>query len=646
MRRLSKIALSLVLILTMLTSCKNNEYISTKEWLVQLALNTGLSDNHEMALTSLHNWGINFDDIELEEDITYFNLCYILEQWVVEDVHYETFNLSASDIIQDLLQDIDSTMSKEKVIIEEANRIITLFVFYINNLVESETFNFEIDNEIPYKEVTPYFFNEDKRLAQFHIEDDVNEGDVVYFESNERIHLYQVNKIEDGIASLNDCDLSYFESLDINSALQVDFSNAEITLGSEEESTANSCTKYMFLSKTNEFNIQDFTVRYDFTVSSLSFYVFKKTALDANLFIELNINNLTPYFKWKSNGLSIEEAFFKIQFDSIISTGVKKGNYRLINFDFSKINHDDLLTSLKDSWTTTRSTIDTVIPLAKIKIPVVNVPSLFIVLDLSIRVFVNGTMEIMFTTTNENGFEIRNNQLRLISDMDSDINFNIHASTGINSRIKVAANAFNQDLLDLALNVGINAKVASTLYFLDEQSTSTSEEIPYDLVEELLIHEDDIDVCSELNAYWNVDLVLNSSRSLAGKLGISKTFSLLNEYNGSLFDEAKYIENWQLKDSCSINLNHPQVQPIVLTEDRIILENYSMLLEVEEGQYIKIRGIPRNSTLKEVNFKSDNPEIATVSDKGYVTALQEGVTRIHISVDEEEVLCNILVKEK
>ena len=396
-----------------------------------------------------------------------------------------------------------------------------------------------------------------------------------------------------------------------------------------------------------EYTFGNFTIRVNYTTSSFRLYVFTETSLGANFFLDLSFDQIQPDFGYQGTLHQIDRAWLKVKVDSNVATGLKKGSYQQLYLNPAKNDSKDWLKMLQTAWTTQRATVDTLIPLGELRIPISGFPQVQIILQIQLRLYLNGTVELLYALENEFGFEIKNNQCRLIHENSQDLDFLIQATSGITSKLLVGAELFQQRLLDAALEAGIRAQVKSTLHLTESQETIEEEQIPYDVLE-TLNDQEGLLLCADLRAHWLLGIQLNSSRSWAGRLGLGKEITLLDERNGTLFQGAfRHIENMQFVDHCTRTGSVRPVPTILVTMDRIILESYSYLVTCKETIFIKVRGLPKEMKRDDLCFFSENPQIATVDDQGRVTGVRAGITKITISdrSGRYTVQCSVLVRE-
>lgn len=671
LQRSSSWLLCLLLIISSLCGCHPTRAMDSERWLVELVERSGLLESSEdgnQAKQALREWGIQEESLALEGSLKKEEAALILADWLQQ----ESINTpwikdlkkcqhpKAVEVMVGLgLMKLDqqgrfnpNQYLKE----EEALLLIDQFILLINQAPQ-EKFEIEFKPECRLFEQAPYAYDSINQQAYIDPEWQAAVDDILFWQDEAGWHVEQIAAIEEGIAHLKSVKLAKIEQLEIAEQLEVDWTKAEFVpaesmspsiFQQKEEGQLNLVQLSASSDFKKEFKIQDFTVRINYTASSFSVYAFKKTALDANFFVQLDIKNLKPAFKFKGSINKIEQAYFKVAMDTVVASGLKKGNYQRLSLDPNKIDPVDLLKSINTAWTSSRAQIDTVIPLGEIRLPIEGIPSLIVLLQVQLRLYANGRIELLYTMNSEVGMEIRNNRMRFLQEHQKDLDFIIQATCGIASKVLVGIEFLQQRLLDASFSAGISGVVKSTLHFPENNQAQQIEDIPYDILDEL-IPKQGFTVCADLSAFWDVQLLLNSSKSLAGRLGLSKTLTLLNQSNGAIFDGAvQHIENMQFVARCTRkNRSNTPLPTIQANTDRILLASYAYAIKQQESTYLKIRGLPEGITLSELIFVSNDPSIATVDAQGLVSGVAIGSTTITIkTVDQAyEVQCSILVKK-
>ena len=531
------------------------------------------------------------------------------------------------------------------------------FILQLNAQILPEGTDFNFNEEIEIIEAIPFHFDSNQLLAEFSPDLNLQVDDFVKWNDGSILHFYQIKEVNDTGVVLDFLDPNLIDDFYFSTMQDFDLGNAKIEFSDELTPVGLTWNedhdqKLMRLSSgtnsNSEFKFHDFTIRFSYTQNSFHVYAFKKTSLDANYFAQLDLKNIKPSFSWKGSLTNIEFAQLKLNYDAIIQTGLKKGSYQLLYVDSAKLDPARALETIADAWTSKRADIDTVIPIAKISLPIAGIPACTLDLQLQMRLYISGKIEFLFSMNNEHGIEIRNNKLRILNSSQKDIDFIIQASGGISAKIQTSVNMLALNLMDIGAEAGIKAEVKSTLHFPQKQSIENISSVPFDVLDSFTLDNKDWTVCGDMQAFWLLNLIFNSDKSVAGKLGLGKTIELMNERNASLFGKPiRHIENMQFVDQCTHKNRYLTPLPTIYTNtDRIVIQKYSFSLMPKETEQLKIRGLPSGVVLDDLIFSSSNPAVAMVDNRGNVVAISAGNAIITVSSKDQEyqVSCSILVK--
>lgn len=644
-------------------SCRSYREIRMIDFYRRLAIESGLvlaeAENEEIK-TSLQQWGIDYEDenLQLTKELaakTFYQWLQIPpKQCFIQDKD----DLNDPDAVMTLvslgimeLNENNQFLPHQKINEKSMQDLIEHFILFINAGESEDYFDITLDEAIKIVRAKPYILDKNTGIAQFHPIDKIEQGQVVLWQEENFDVAYQVKSVQDGLAQLEAINPDWIQHIALSQSLEIDFEQAEFIIP-EDTVVMNKNPSFSLLSASDqfkkEFQVQDFTVRLDYSKSNLSVYAFKKTSLDANFFVSLDIQNIQPQVKWKGSFSKIEHAYFKVNLDTTLSSGLKKGNYQVLYLDQSQFNPQDFITSLSKAWTNKKAQIDSVLPIAQIKVPIPQLPGSFLMFQIQLRLYFNGRVELTCFWDTEVGLEIRNNQLRFFENHKNDLDFQIQASTGITSGVSMGFHYLNLQLLDISFQAGIRALMKSTLHFPEAEQKIEIEDVPYDIIDTLIPKKEGFVVCADLSAHWVAQIILNSQKTLAGKIGLSKTFDILNQKNAPLFKGAiQHIENMQFVPKCTrLNKFRTPLPTIQTNLDRIVLGSYSHRIKQEESCYIKIRGLPQGVQLNQLKFSSSDDSIAQVDQRGKVTGIHKGNAIITITDGNHQVQCSILVKDK
>ncbi|WP_373215738.1 Ig-like domain-containing protein [Ruminococcus sp. 5_1_39BFAA] len=171
----------------------------------------------------------------------------------------------------------------------------------------------------------------------------------------------------------------------------------------------------------------------------------------------------------------------------------------------------------------------------------------------------------------------------------------------------------------------------------------------------------------------NVHYLCNNGTTYEGHcnqwdLATTNSFDVVLD-NGTTYSFTKgriYSEWWGStlgSDKTTDNPGAPNLDAPILSGDFSFMPDFSFTVEdkvpvesvtldkteaaLEYGETLQLNAVvtPDNASVTEISWKSENPEVATVSDTGLVTAVFAGTTIITATVDGQEVQCTVEVKK-
>ena len=360
--------------------------------------------------------------------------------------------------------------------------------------------------------------------------------------------------------------------------------------------------------------------------------------------MDYDLTDVHPVIAW--NGLG-KEGRLQLDFTMSESAGLTRGVSNTLTSDFSGLDPHDLLSSLTASFTNARKEADTVIPIAKIKLPVPQFPIVDLLLTLQLHCYAGGKIELLLSQEGSVGVEIRNSVPRLIHQLEHRHDFIFQGSSKMTAAVEASARAAGISLMDLLLQTGLRGVMRTTAWIGENGGLEPSEagELP---LESQPVHAN-LQFCSDLNVHGILELEINSSDSLAGRLGMGRTFSILNENNATLNPHGRtHLENGIFVDHCTRGQHAsstPTPAPIIKT-DRIELAEVQLILSPGQSGQIVIRGLPEGVAASDLIYSVAQPDIATVVQTGRVRAVKAGDTIITITEPTEtyKTSCHIHVR--
>ena len=547
---------------------------------------------------------------------------------------------------------------KDQISKEEAFGYLAQVIDIVNNRKFTDTqTTVQLKDDVQFADDKPKQFDEEGLTALFESDSSIRNGMYIVYDDT----YYRVVNCEytnQGIlTTLEQVNMEdVIEQFDIQGGTDLEFNHAKIVDGNgnvvQEGTEQSHSLSLMSTSLINHtFDINGFRIALKGTTSSLHAEVSKQLQVGGLLYANAALDNLHIQYKWDKDEDRIQYGYLKADFTTSENIGLRNGMYKELYGDFSKLNPKDFISTVQNIFQTKQEVITDTITLCTVKIPMPNAPMVSVVMKLNLNIYATGKAELSFVQNHVLGCEIRNGNMRSISDHSKKATASIRAETGITLGTNLALHAFNHNIMDAEINAGAKGYFHTKTYLYNEEGKAEPFDIDVqpDLVEELSEGNPDIKVCTELNAYWLCNLKLNSSNSLAGRFGFSRNIPILSESNAPLFPKGKVTyENWMSVDHCSCEDREkvPNVEAIQVKK-RITLKDYSLISGVGVSTRIQVTGLPEGYTVEDLIYISKNTDIAEVSSVGEVIGKKSGGTDIVIQTKDKKhfVHCHILVVE-
>lgn len=547
---------------------------------------------------------------------------------------------------------------KEVISKEEAFGYLTQVIDIVNNRKFTDTkTTVQLKDDVQFTDEEPKQFDEEKLTALFKSDSLIQTGMYITYDDA----YYRVLKCEytnQGIlTTLEQVNMEdVIDQFDIQGGTDLEFNHARIFDGNgnivqegTEQSHSLSLMSTGLINHT--FDMKGFRVSLKGTTSSLHAEVSKQLQVGGLLYANAALDNLHIQYKWDKDEDRIQYGYLKADFTTSENIGLRNGMYKELYGDFSKLNPKDFISTVQNIFQSKQEVLTDTITLCTVKIPLPNAPMVSVVMKINLNLYATGKAELSFVQNHVVGCEIRNGNMRIISDHSKKATASIRAETGITLGTNLSLHAFNQNVMDAEVDAGAKGYFKTRTYLYNEEGKVEPYDIDIqpDLVEELSEGNPNVKVCTELNAYWLCNLKLNSSNSLAGRFGFGRNIAILNESNAPLFPKGKVTyENWMSVDHCSCEDREkvPNIESIQVKK-RITLKDYSLIAGVGVNTRIQVSGLPEGYTVEDLVYTSQNTDIAEVSSVGEVIGKRPGGTDILIQTKDKKHLvhCHILVVE-
>lgn len=675
MKKICIILCCLSCVINGLTGCsKKVESYTLGEWISEIALKLDLNDFQQQSPYYLNvpkdnefyqvvqvcvEWGIldtkfGFDpDLILTKEwvaYTLINLIGLKEDTrTVKDVSKSLFPQHVANAVSFGLLEVDNRncFNPQKIVSkEEAYAKLLLTIDTINDRkIDVPTNEVEWNIEITDIEL-PNSFDESKLEASFDKDILIKKDEVIHWKAEGKEYFYKVKDIneteDENLVELIIPELSEIvDSSNIENSFTIDFSKAIIEEGAEDfETSGVSYQKAPSVIKilSKEISYKDFKVKIDFSGGTLLVKLYKELKNGEQLYGEFNLHDVKPTFKWKTNNELIEDAYFRVNFSTTESLGIKRGTYKNLYSDLSFLKGDNFLNSLVTSFKEKKDIVETVIPVCTIKVPIPNMPLFTITMQLQLHIYASGRIELSINNNYVAGLEIKNNKMRFFNDNKHSIDFIMKGSTTLSLGVKTGLELSNCSLMDIGINGGVKGLIQTIGYIYDSDGKIQSKKIDVslDVADDVSDKVEDVRICGDIKLHWFLDIVLNSKKSMAGKLNLTKTFSLLNDKNAPVIPNSKsHLENWMFIERCTRGnrlVNNDTTN--ILESDKIRVEKYNMIVEKGKEKKINIVGLPKGYKIEDLIFSSSDESVCKVTRYGNIQAIDRGNSIITIQTKD------------
>lgn len=574
------------------------------------------------------------DELNLEENLNNDTFCksILRIKQIDEDIN-TCYKLGYIDKL-----DKETLVEKDK-----ALKVLDEIVKSANNKQFKPEYHVNIDENI--KEIDDVMILDDNMIQSNY---DLKVDDIISFDNNyyqiidKQDNIYRIVKTNDIFEDLN---LSYSDELTFDDAIIEDElveSNNLIFYNSLNDPI----TKYSYI-KSKSFKYKEFDIKLTLNTSSI---VIKATRnIKGNeAYISYKLYNVKPSYNISINDHKLDKAYFKIDFKTLASCGVKNGISKTLYADFAKLDPNDFINSAQNLFKEKQDIIDTTIDIATIKVPIPDTPDLYVHIKLQLVIYTSGRIELSVNGDHELGLEYQNGNMRFINDNDFKSDFVIKANTSLVAK-SVLGLSFNKlSLMDVFAQGGIKGIIQSVLHIYDNNNEHTiiNTDMELDFLDEIAQDNDHVYVCGDIDVYNILNVGMNSSKTLLAKMGMSKTYNILTENNSSLLKGKNHLENFIFVDKCTRYNKKVSSTAQIINSDNILVEDYSLLVKTGESVAIKIKALPNGISLDDLVFTSNNDNVKV--DKNIITGVNKGNAIIDISSKDNKyhANCHILITDK
>ena len=183
-----------------------------------------------------------------------------------------------------------------------------------------------------------------------------------------------------------------------------------------------------------------------------------------------------------------------------------------------------------------------------VDVPIPNLPTVTISLDINIRITVNGKIEITIESSNVKGIEIVDGKVRLINEVEyGQQTYDLMADIRFTVGLCFAVKALGYILVDVEFEVGLGVKVSA---YIQTNTDVYTLDVPLDLAIGIPLPElDGAEFCGNAKVYGLMYVSVGQNSQLLKLVGLSKSWTIFDESNAVLYNF--HIEETGIVDECT-----------------------------------------------------------------------------------------------
>ena len=350
----------------------------------------------------------------------------------------------------------------------------------------------------------------------------------------------------------------------------------------------------------------------------------------------------------------IKEAYIRVDYDVLDSTKIE-GNYAqdIANYDLNKeatltdvdsALGTDIYGGLQGAADKLATSINNTFKIASVEIPIPNMPVVSIALDISLKVNVDGSIELVVDSSNARGYEIINNQGRVINNtVNKENKVNLGADCQLTANFGIALKLLGLTVVDAGVETGIGVDAKATVIWFTakgEVADNVTADIPIEMALALTEGEKYANVTGKITVYGILTCSVGQNSPILSKIGLARTWEIFNKDNAVIyeysFDEGNIPEPaTEAAAEITTAANETTVTPDA-TESKASVTP-AMSFTLEEGKAMSLAD-------KGSEFASSDSAVAVVDANGNVTAVAEGTAKITgVAADGSAVAYEIVV---
>lgn len=539
----------------------------------------------------------------------------------------------------------------------EAEEALKTVIRYINHReIRKPEYQLEAREELQVHEIESDEIRRDTMTVH---SDDVHAGDYVRCQTAGGEEIYKAVSEENGEVKLEVPDLfEITEEMHVSGSTGVSFEDALIigpdgTVINEPELQDTESTKFSNMSLRplmKQFQYGGYQVTLSVSSGRIAATAVKKLPHGGLVTAEAALNGLNVDYDWDTSGGRLEDAYLRASFHTDESFAAEGMEEKYLYGDFSRIDPKAFLSSISSFYQQQKDVIQAEITLCKIRLPLPQAPGLSVEAGLNLSLDASGKAGLSFSQDSVYGMEIRNGSVRLIRECDHKEDAILRSDFRFVSGVRVSLNMLNMTLLDLQCEAGAEGEADAVVHLYDEDGRKTDAATDVDAYAADLMSDgnENVFVCADLSGSWLLNLKINSSDSVCGRLGFGADVPLLTQANAPLIKGlGGHYENWHAVKECTYRDHEkPEQEERLRVSSTIVTESYAMSIPCGGTGALKILALPAGYSTSDLVYESEDPSVAVIQN-GVITAVGSGSTTVSAATSDGKfrTSCSVIVPQ-
>ena len=292
-------------------------------------------------------------------------------------------------------------------------------------------------------------------------------------------------------------------------------------------------------------------------------------------------------------------------------------------------------------------------------------------LDVKIKISLSGKVELVVTTNNVKGIQVKSDKIRYIKDQKEDVDLNVQGKAEATAYIGLSFKVLKFNVIGFGIEGGVGFKVTATAHISDTVSHTALDKMTFDgasasIMEstiskyngQLYTHDElgqihlKCETCLDIVSYFILKFTIDGDCAIA-KLPIKIDFEVVffDDKNAKIESSCGHWEDGQWVDECTRKYQEVKEEEstdetdttdenkdegIFYQGEIIHLDVYFISLLAGETHQIGIAELPKGYDPDDLEYISANPKVATVSSSGLITAVSGGSIEVKIKTKDNK----------